>query len=214
MGYVRVSTPEENPENQEMEIKRFCERSGIELLGVFRDVGVSGSVPALERDGFRKLVDAAEVLGVRTIVVYDLTRLGRDMFDILTTYRFLTERGFNIMFVSHPELNSTQPSGLADTMRKLIITVLSVAAEIERKMIIERTKAGLARAKAEGKKIGRPECTIPVNLVKKYREMGLSKKDIYRLLTSQGYLRHKHKGKETVLSYDTFLRKLAKLGID
>jgi len=80
---------EEKIENQIYEIERFCRENDIELLKVFQDVGVSGAKPAFERDGFRQLIEATELLDVKTRVVYDLTRLGRDLFDLVETYKKL-----------------------------------------------------------------------------------------------------------------------------
>ena len=213
-GYARVSIPEERIENQIRAIEEFCRANNIELLKVFTDIGVSGSKPALERDGFRQLLDAARLLDVRTIVVYDLTRLGRDLFDLINTYRYLLENGFTVLFVKHPELNAKPDSQIGEALRRALLTILGIVAELERAFIRERTRAGMARAKAEGKHVGRKPVEIPIELVKKYIRMGLSKKDIYQLLVDQGYLRYTEKGVEKILSYDRFVKRLRKeLGV-
>ena len=81
LGYARVSVESENIDNQVLEIERFAENNNLEIDEVFKDVGVSGSKPALEREGFKKLIETSKLLNIKTVVVYDLTRLGRDLFD-------------------------------------------------------------------------------------------------------------------------------------
>ncbi len=210
LGYARVSLPEERVENQVHSIEEFCRQHGFELLKVFQDIGVSGARPAFERDGFRQLIEATRLLDVKTIVVYDLTRLGRDLFDLIETYKKLLEDGYNVLFVKHPELNARPDSPIGEALRKALLTILGVVAELERAFIRERTRAGMLRAKREGKRIGRPPVEIPMDLVRKMLKAGLSKKSIYKFLASQGYLRYKEKGAERVLSYDRFLKRLKK----
>ena len=213
LGYVRVSLESENPENQVQAIEEFCKQQGLELLKIFRDIGVSGSKAAFEREGFKQLIEAANLLGIKTIVIYDLTRLGRDLFDLIETYKKLLEEGFNILFVKHPELNARPDSPIGEALRKAILTVLGVVAELERAFIRERTKAALERARKEGKHVGRRPVEIPLDLVKKYRRQGMSKKAIYTLLVNQGYLRYVEKGFTKVLSYDRFVKRLKQLGL-
>ena len=216
-GYARVSLEEEKIENQIKAIEDFCKSNNLELLKVFKDIGVSGDKVALEREGFRKMLEIAEELGVKTIVVYDLTRLGRDIFDVINTMKYLYDKGFNVLFVKHPELNlSNDNSYVAQTMRRALIALLAAFAEMERSFIRERTKQGMARARAQGKHVGRKPIEIPMDLVKKYLDMGLSKKAIYQLLIDQGYLHYieKKTGRRRVMSYDRFCKRLKKeLGV-
>jgi len=214
VGYTRVSREDENIENQVFEIQRFAEQSGITLVGVFKDVGVSGAKPAMERDGFKQMLSVLETLPtVRTIVVLDLTRLGRDMIDVLNTYRYLTERGYDILFVKHPELNITQASPLGETIRKAIIAVLSIVAEMERAFIRERTKVAIARAKAQGKRVGRPlSVELPIDKIQELLNKGLTLYDVYKELKQEGYLKYRDKqGREKVLTYSQFHRRVNQL---
>lgn len=211
LGYARVSLESENVENQVLELQRFAEANGLDVVAVFKDVGVSGSKPALEREGFKQLLEASRLLGIKTIIVYDLTRLGRDLFDVVGTYRYLLENGYTVLFVKHPELNARPDSPVSETLRKALLTMMGIVSELERALIIERTRAGLERARLEGKRLGRKPTEIPVDKVKYYLKKGLSKKDVYRLLVDMGYLRYKEKGVERVLSYDRFLKRLKTL---
>jgi len=214
VGYVRVSLESEDPENQVRAIQDYARANGLQLVGVFKDVGVSGSKPAMEREGFRQMLNAlANMPAVKAVVIYDISRLGRDMMDVIETYRYLTEElGLNVLFVKHPELNVVQGTPLGEAIRKATLALLGVAAEVERALISERTKAGLARAKAQGKHVGRKGTEIPVEEVREYLAMGLSKKAIYKILVKQGKLRYRERGQERVLTYNQFLQRLKKLG--
>jgi len=213
LGYVRVSLPEEDPRNQEVAIEEFARRNGLELLKIFRDVGVSGSRRAFEREGFKQMYEVAKALDIKTIIVFDLTRLGRDLFDLIETYRALLEEGFTVLFVKHPELNAQPDNPLGEALRKAILVLLGVVAEMERAFISERTKAAMERARAEGRQLGRRPVEIPLELVKRYRRQGLPKTAIYKLLVSEGYLRYKEKGATRVLSYDRFVKRLKQMGL-
>jgi DNA invertase Pin-like site-specific DNA recombinase len=214
VGYARVSIEGEDINNQVHAIEDYSKQNNLTLVGVFRDVGVSGAKPALEREGFRQLLTALESMpAIRTIIVFDITRLGRDMLDVMDTYKYLTEKGYNILFVKHPELNVIQSTLLGEAIRKATLAMLSVTAEIERALISERTKSALARAKAMGKHIGRRGTQIPIDVVKQYLSMGLTKKAIYRLLVQQGLLRYQERGVVKVLSYNQFLVRLKSMGL-
>ena len=215
VGYARVSVEAEDVENQVKAIEDYARVSGIELIGVFRDVGVSGAKPAMEREGFRQMLTAlANMPMVKAVIIYDISRLGRDMLDVIETYRYLTEElGLSVMFVKHPELNVVHGTPLGEAIRKATLALLGVAAEIERALISERTRTGLARARAQGKHVGRRGAEIPVEEVREYLSMGLTKKAVYKLLVKQGKLRYREQGQEKVLSYNWFLQRLKKLGM-
>jgi DNA invertase Pin-like site-specific DNA recombinase len=215
VGYARVSLEGEDVENQVKAIEDYAKASGIELIGVFKDVGVSGAKPALEREGFRQMLAAlANMPMVKAVIIYDISRLGRDMVDVIETYRHLTERlGLSVMFVKHPELNVVQGTPLGEAIRKATLALLGIAAEVERALISERTRTGLARARALGRHVGRKGTEIPVEEVREYLAMGLSKKSIYKILVKEGKLRYREQGQEKVLSYNWFLQRLKQLGM-
>jgi len=214
VGYARVSIEGEDINNQVHAIEDYAKTNNLTLVGVFKDVGVSGAKPALEREGFRQLLTALESMpAIRTIIVFDITRLGRDVLDVMDTYKYLTEKGYNILFVKHPELNVIQSTPLGEAIRKATLAMLSVTAEIERALISERTKSALARAKAMGKHVGRRGTQIPIDVVRQYLSMGLTKKAIYRLLVQQGLLRYQERGVVKVLSYNQFLVRLKSMGL-
>ena len=142
-AYSRVSTHEQTTSNQKLEIQQ----AGFNVDYWFADEGVSGKVCARQRPQFSLLLD--KIRDGETIVCSKLDRLGRDAIDVLSTVRHLTERNIKVIVI---QLGNTD---LTSTTGKLLLTMLMAVAEMERSLIVERTQAGLARAKAEGKKLGR-----------------------------------------------------------
>ena len=142
-AYSRVSTNEQTAENQKLEILR----AGFNVDYWFEDVGLSGKTIASQRPQFSMLLD--KIRDGETIVVSKLDRLGRDAIDILSTINLLSERNIKVIVL---QLGNTD---LTSTTGKLLLTMLSAVAEMERSIIVERTQAGLSRARAEGKKLGR-----------------------------------------------------------
>lgn len=148
-GYGRVSTAEQHPENQ----RRELEAAGYAFDFWFQDVGVSGKAAAAQRPEFRRLLD--RIRAGETLVVAKLDRLGRDAVDVLQTLRGLQEQKVGVIVHQLGKIDLTSPAG------RLLLTMLSAVAEMERDLLVERTQAGLARAKAEGKRLGRPAKTTP-----------------------------------------------------
>lgn len=146
-GYGRVSTKEQQSENQRLEL----ERAGYNVSYWFADEGVSGKVPALQRAQLRILLD--KIRDGETLVVSKLDRLGRDAQDIGATIKMLAARRIEVIVLQLGKLDLTSSAG------KLMLTMLAAMAEMERDLLVERTQSGLARAKAEGKTLGRPALT-------------------------------------------------------
>lgn len=147
-GYGRVSTSQQDTENQRLELGQ----AGWQIDYWFADV-VSGKVPAMQRKAFSEMLD--KIRDGETLVVAKLDRLGRDAIDVLQTVRALADR--NIKVIVH-QLGATD---LTSAAGKLLLSMLAAVAEMERDLLIERTQAGLSRAKAEGKKLGRPSKIAP-----------------------------------------------------
>lgn len=147
-GYGRVSTMQQDTENQRLELGQ----AGWQIDYWFADV-VSGKVPAMQRKAFAEML--GKLRGGETLIVAKLDRLGRDAIDVLQTVRMLSERGIRV--IVH-QLGNTDLSSAAG---KLLLSMLAAVAEMERDLLIERTQAGLSRAKAEGKKLGRPSKIAP-----------------------------------------------------
>ncbi|WP_395701014.1 recombinase family protein [Aquabacterium sp.] len=148
-GYGRVSTDQQHTENQRLEI----ERSGHQVDFWFEDRGVSGKVPAMQRPQFAALLD--KIRDGETLIVSKLDRLGRDAIDVQQCVRHLADRDIRVVVLALGGQDLTAPAG------KLMLAMLSAVAEMERDLLVERTQAGLARARQEGKKLGRPAKTTP-----------------------------------------------------
>ncbi|MEI7434472.1 MAG: recombinase family protein [Methanomicrobiales archaeon] len=168
IGYVRVSTTEQNTDNQ----KNILIKEGVAEDCIFTDNGVSGTVPALKRPGFKKLMNFIEIHPeVKCLCVYELSRLGRTTYETISIIQVLEEKGICVWSLS-PNEGFTRSEDKA--MRQLMTMILSWVAERERANLVERTKAGLDRAKAEGKKLGRPRNDIDWQKVEAWRKDGLS----------------------------------------
>jgi putative DNA-invertase from lambdoid prophage Rac len=146
-GYGRVSTKEQTTENQRREI----EAAGYTTDYWYADEGVSGKVSAAQRPQFAKML--SQIRDGETLVVTKLDRLGRDVQDIGTTIKALAARRIVVIVLQLGKLDLTSAAG------KLMLNMLAAVAEMERDLLVERTQSGLARAKAEGKTLGRPTST-------------------------------------------------------
>lgn len=146
-GYGRVSTAAQTTDNQRLEL----EQAGYAVDFWFEDVGISGKTHASQRPHFQKMLE--RIRAGETLVVTKLDRLGRDAVDVLQTVRELQERKVHVIVHQLGSTDLTSPAG------RLLLTMLSAVAEMERDLLIERTQAGLERAKAEGKQLGRPSKT-------------------------------------------------------
>lgn len=148
-AYARVSTKDQTTENQRIEI----ERAGYKVDYWFADEGVSGKVMAKDRPQFKAMLD--KIRDGETLVVSKLDRLGRDAQDVSATIKALAARRIEVIVLQLGKLDLTSAAG------KLMLTMLAAVAEMERDLLVERTQSGLARAKAEGKTLGRPSKTTP-----------------------------------------------------
>jgi len=145
--YVRVSTDKQELENQERQLKPFCEKSGWEIYDIYRDI-VSGK--ETKRPGFDTLFLDAHQKKFDVVLFWDLSRFSRS--GTLYTLQKLRElENLRIRWKSFQEPYLDSGGDFSD----IVISVISTVAKIEREKISERTKAGLARAKANGVKLGR-----------------------------------------------------------
>ena len=134
----------QNTINQKLEL----EQAGFKIDFWFSDTGISGKTCASQRPEFARLLE--KIRDGETIVVSKLDRLGRDSIDVLQTVRMLSDRQIKVIVHQLGQTDLTSPAG------KLLLTMLSAVASMERDLLVERTQAGLARARAEGKRLGRP----------------------------------------------------------
>lgn len=186
--YVRVSTLDQHPENQLAELRRYVTARGWEAAVEYVDHGVSGtkdSRPALDR-----LVKDARRRKFDVVVTFKLDRLGRNLKHLITLLDDLQALG--VAFVSLNEgIDATTPAG------RLQMHVLGAIAEFERGRIVERVRAGLARAKAQGTRLGRRplaiadaqfEAVAHLSLREAATVLGVSRSVVHRWRLSQNPL--------------------------
>lgn len=151
-GYGRVSTDEQHTGNQRQELQAAGWR-----IACWHDEVVSGAVTAAKRPGWRQLmadIDAHLRSGQKVaLVVAKLDRLGRDASDVLATVRDLDARGVKVFVHQLGRTDLTSAAG------RMLMTMLAAVAEFERDLLRERTRAGLARTRANGTRLGRPPKT-------------------------------------------------------
>lgn len=145
-AYGRVSTKEQTTDNQRLEI----EGAGHVVDYWFSDT-ISGKTSASQRPQFASLL--AQIRNGETLIVSKLDRLGRDAQDVGATVKLLAARKIAVIVLQLGKLD------LASAAGKMMLTMLAAVAEMERDLLVERTQSGLARAKSEGKTLGRPSKT-------------------------------------------------------
>ena len=146
--YLRCSTSEQTTRNQRRELKAVAERHGWEIVKVFEDAGVSGGKGRDERPGLDELLKAVARREIDMVAAWSVDRLGRSLMDLLAVLKELHAKHVDL-FLHQQGLDTSTPSGRA------MFQMLGVFAEFERAMIRERVMSGLARARAEGKALGR-----------------------------------------------------------
>lgn len=146
-GYIRVSTDKQTVENQRFEIDRFIKKSGLHVDAWIEET-ISGTISPDKRN-LGKLIEKTKRGDV--IICSELSRLGRNMFMIMSILNILMERGVIIYTVKERYKLGE------DLTSKVLAFAFSISAEIERSLISQRTKEALRRKKAEGVKLGRPK---------------------------------------------------------
>lgn len=146
-AYVRVSTDRQelSPEVQTEQVRAYCSLKGFEIVAVFEEVGVSGSVPLADRPRGAEML--ARLGEADTIVFAKLDRAFRDTVDCILTVERMREAGKAVAFLDLG-VDTTTPAG------GLCLEMMAAFAKFERRRISERTREALATAKGQGKKIG------------------------------------------------------------
>lgn len=147
--YLRVSTGEQTTANQRRELEAVAAKAGWNVVAVFEDAGISGSKGREQRPGYDALLKAVTRREVDLVAAWSVDRIGRSMPDLVSFLTELHARGADL-YLHQQALDTSTPAGRA------MFQMMGVFAEFERSMIQERVKAGLARTKAAGTKLGRP----------------------------------------------------------
>lgn len=162
--YLRVSTGEQTTVNQRAECLRLVRARGWELVGIESETASAvGARPVLKR-----VLEQAHKGKFDVLVVWALDRLGRSLLENLSTVIELDRKRVKLTSVRESYLEHEGPQ------RMIVISVLSSIAEFERERLVERTKAGLARARAQGVRFGRPPAAVDLRQVKQLRAQVLA----------------------------------------
>lgn len=163
--YMRVSTVEQNPETQGIELREFARQRGYEIVREYVDQGVSGT--KARRPALDKLLHDAHRRPYDVVLVWSCDRLARSTKHFLDVLDELN--GLGIRFISRREAIDTDgPLGRA------IVVIISAIAELERSLIVERVRAGMRRAKLEGRRIGRAPLDVDRAALVRDRLSGMS----------------------------------------
>jgi DNA invertase Pin-like site-specific DNA recombinase len=147
IGYIRISTDKQDLEKQRHLLLEYARKERL-IIDEFIEVEVSSR----EDTGARRIDELQDKLHKGdTLLVAELSRLGREMLQVLNIINDLSEKGVKLTFVRQPELSTTGSHG------KLLLAIYSYFAEAEREFISMRVKQGLAAARAKGVKLGRPK---------------------------------------------------------
>ena len=185
--YARVSSAgdRQSTDRQVADLRAFAEREGIEVVGEYEE---HGSGAREDRPELMRCVEFLKRGGCSTLLVSEISRLGRTVKGVVNTIDELTNVGVNVYF-QDINLWTLLPDGTENPMAKIILTVLALGAELERKSIVGRLNSGRERAKAKGVKMGRPHGSkmSDRNLLKKYPDVakklqkGLAMRDVAKL---------------------------------
>ncbi len=153
--YARVSTDGQSVENQLRELEAVAQKEGWQIAQRHVDKGISGAKGRKDRPGFDALCKASMRREFDLVAAWSVDRLGRSLLDLVTFLKDIHAKGINL-YLHKQGLDTTTPTG------EMMFQMMGVFAQFERTIIVERVKAGLKRAKAEGRKLGRPRVDAKV----------------------------------------------------
>jgi DNA invertase Pin-like site-specific DNA recombinase len=153
--YLRVSTNGQTTENQRLELVAMAARCGWSIIGTYEDAGISGAKGRDKRPEFDRLCRDAARRKIDVVMAWSVDRLGRSLQHLVQFLADLHASGVDL-YLHQQGIDTTTPSG------KAMFQMLGVFAEFERAMIRERVRSGLARARGQGKRLGRPSTPAEV----------------------------------------------------
>jgi len=163
--YARVSTTDQSTESQLLDLRRYTRERGWNIFKEYCDNGVSGTKDS--RPALNELMNSAKKRRFDVVLVWRFDRFARSTKHLILALEEFKNLGID--FVSYQEnIDTSSPLGSA------IFTIISAVAQLERDIIAERVKAGLRRAKENGKKLGRPRVSVDTEKIHWLRSKGLS----------------------------------------
>jgi DNA invertase Pin-like site-specific DNA recombinase len=174
--YARVSTDQQTTENQLLQLRTVAERHGWTVVIEYVDDGVSGAKGREQRPQFDALLRGVARREFDMVAAWSVDRLGRSLQDLVGFLTDLQAKRVDL-YLHQQALDTTTPAG------RMLFQMLGVFAEFERAMIVERVNAGLARARAKGKTLGRPRTAPAIEArIRRLAARGMGKLKIARTL--------------------------------
>ena len=146
--YLRVSMTQQTVENQQRELEAVAERHGWNVVAVYTDAGISGTKGRDKRPGYDRLCHGIARREFDQVAAWSVDRLGRSLQELVTFLGELHAKGVDL-YLHQQGIDTGTPAG------KAMFQMMGVFAEFERAIIVERVKAGLSRARSQGKRLGR-----------------------------------------------------------
>lgn len=188
--YARCSTEKQghSTSTQVFDLREYAERRGLTIVREYVDEAVSGARDS--RPALNEMLADARRGRFDLVLVVRLDRLGRNLRHLLTVLEELSEHGVAFASATEP-IDTSSPAG------RMVVAVLGAAAELERSLLRERTKAGLASARRRGKKLGRPRVAVDIykaealvragqSLRQIAKQLGVGRTTIARALAANG----------------------------
>ena len=174
--YLRVSTADQNTDNQRMELESVAKQRGWNVCEFYVDHGISGSKGRDQRPAFDRLCKDASRGKLDMVAAWSIDRIGRSLQQLVTFMAELTDQGVGL-YLHQQHVDSSTAAG------KAMLSMCGVFAEFERSCIVERVNAGLARARAQGKTLGRPKVSRSVEArITQLRAKGLGINKVAKLV--------------------------------
>ena len=185
--YARVSTRNghQDPETQLMALRQVAERAGWQIVEEYVDHGISGAKGRDKRPAFDRLLKDATRRQFDVVMAWSVDRLGRSLQDLVAFLGEVHAQGVDL-YLDRQGVDTTTPGG------KALFQMMGVFAEFERAMIRERVCAGLDKARAKGKRLGRP--TVPPSVERSIRAARQPAKGSWRLPVSSGLASARYAG--------------------
>ena len=196
IAYIRASTSKQNIQNQRHELLEYGHREGI-TVDEFIEVTISSRQNSRKRriEELQKRLDSDD-----TLIVTELSRLGRSTGEVILLINQLVAYGVNIIVIKQ---NLRLGKGLEDMTAKVMVALLALFSEIERDFISLRTKEALATKKAQGVVLGKPKGTIQSSMYDKDKE---KIRELLALGVSQKHIVDTHLGYGTTKSFNYYIR--------
>jgi DNA invertase Pin-like site-specific DNA recombinase len=170
--YCRVSTLDQHPETQLMDLRQLADQRGFEVVKVYTDHGISGT--RVRRPGLDEMLSDARRGRFQVLLIWSCDRIARSTRHLLEVLDELTR--LQIQFVSFREALDT-----SGALGRAVTVIIGAIAELERSLIIERVRAGMRRAKLEGRHIGRKPLDLDTTAIVADRARGLSLRQIGKI---------------------------------